>query len=192
MLHLDQSSSTSQSAGIDNKLTLSKSITRKNSNGTISDGKDVYVLNNEGHNFMLIMTDALDDKVAELINPIDTLPRKQKYAADYGIGKTNLVSIRDGRKADRLAFFIHIEKNNGECTGESKGVAVMKTATQAEYHEPGEPCGLQFNFTAGSVQVKELGGCGSRRGLRCSFNGFYARKKEIKPKVTKPKKTIRK
>ncbi len=47
---------------------------------------------------MLIMTDALDDKVTELTNPIDTFSRKQKYTADYGRGKMNLVSIRDGRK----------------------------------------------------------------------------------------------
>ncbi len=46
------------------------------------------------------MTDALEDKVTELLNPIDTFLRKHKYAADYGSGKLNLVSIRDGRKKD--------------------------------------------------------------------------------------------
>ena len=34
-------------------------------------------------NFMLIMTDAMDDNVTELINPIDTFPRKHKLQADY-------------------------------------------------------------------------------------------------------------
>ncbi len=63
------------------------------------------------------MTDPLDDKITELINPIDTFSRKNKYAADYGTGKMNLVSIRDGRKNDQLTFFIHFEKNNGACTG---------------------------------------------------------------------------
>ena len=71
----------------------------------VSEGKDVYVLNSDAKNFMLIMTDALDDKVTELINPIDTFSRKQKFTADYGSGKMNLVSIRDGRKSDRLKFF---------------------------------------------------------------------------------------
>ena len=137
---------------------------------------------------MLIMTDALDDKPTELSNPIDTVSKKQKYAADYGTGKMNLVSIRDGRKKDRLSFFIHFEKNNGECTGELKGEALLKSPTVAEYREGGDPCILQFKFTSSSVTVKELEGCGSRRGLRCSFDGAYPRKKEIKPKPVKAKK----
>lgn len=58
----------------------------------------MYVLNADARNFMLIMTEALEDKVTELINPIDTLPRKNKYSADYSSGKMNLVSVRDGRK----------------------------------------------------------------------------------------------
>ena len=45
---------------------------------------------------MLVMTDALNDKVTELINPIDTLLRKHKLSADYTNGKMNMVSIRDG------------------------------------------------------------------------------------------------
>ncbi|MEO8404998.1 MAG: hypothetical protein ABI480_10395 [Chitinophagaceae bacterium] len=189
ILQPDQSPATKQSAVMDVRQTFSKIITRKNADGSTSDGKDVYVLNNDAHEFMLIMTDALDDKMTELINPIDTLPRKQKYSADYGSGKQNLVSIRDNKRAGKFTFFVHFEKNNGECTGEIKGEAVMKSATDAEYHEPGDPCGLKFTFSANAVKLEELGGCGSRRGLRCSFNGSYTRKKEIKPKPVKTKKT---
>ena len=156
------------------------SMTRKNADGSISEGKDVYVLNSDAKNFMLIMTDALDDKVTELINPIDTFSRKHKYAADYGTGKLNLVSIRDGRKSDRLSFFIHFEKNNGECTGELKGEAIIKSATVAEYREGGDPCVLRFSFTSSSVTVKEVEGCGSHRGLRCSFDGIFPKKKDQK------------
>ena len=177
---------------LDSRYTLTKSTTRKNADNSTSDGKDVYILNKESNNFMLIMTDPLDDKAAELINPIDTLSRKQKFTADYGTGKMNLVSFRDGRRDDRLNFFIHFEKNNGECTGELKGEAIMKSATQAIYRQPGDPCAIQFNFTATSVVVKELGGCGSRRGLRCSFDGVYPRKKEAKPKAVKPKTSAKK
>jgi len=187
LLNLDQSSATQQAGIMDNRYTLTKIVSRKNADGSISEGKDVYVLNNEAKNFMLIMTDALDDKVTELTNPIDTVSRKQKFTADYGTGKMNLVSIRDGRKNDRLSFFIHFEKNNGECTGELKGEAIIKSASLAEYREAGDPCILQFRFASGSVTVKEVGGCGSRRGLRCSFDGTYPRKKEVKPKATKSK-----
>jgi hypothetical protein len=192
LLHLDASAATQQIAGIDNRYALTRTTTRKNSDGTISEGRDVYDLPGDATDFSLVMTDPLDDKMTELINPIDTFSRKQKFSADYGSGKMNLVSFRDGRKNDRLNFFIHFEKNGGECTGELKSEAIIKSASQAEYHEAGEPCSLQFNFTSASVTIKELDGCGSRRGLRCSFNGMYAKKKEVKPKATKPKKSAAK
>lgn len=137
---------------------------------------------------MLIMTDALIDKVTELINPIDTLPRKHKLSADYGPGKMNLVSIRDGRKNDRLSFFVHFEKNNGECTGELKGEAFFKSPTVAEYREDGDPCILTFTFTSSSVTLKEEN-CGSRRGMKCSFDGSFGRRKWVKPVPPKPEKT---
>ena len=136
---------------------------------------------------MLIMTDALDDKVTELTNPIDTLSRKQKFTADYGSGKMNLVSIRDGRKSDRLSFFIHFEKDQGQCTGELKGEAIIKSPTVAEYRETGDPCVMRFSFTSSSVTIKEVEGCGSRRGLRCTFDGIYPRKKDQKGKTAKSK-----
>ena len=192
VLVLDANIKTHQSSTLDNKFTLTKNVTLKNTDGVVSNGSDVYALNKDAGNFMLIMTDPLDDKVTEVLNPLDTLSRKQKYASDYGSGKMTLFSFRDGRRADRLSFFIHFEKNNGECTGELKGEAVMRSATQAVYREPGDPCAIQFNFTSSAVVVKEIEGCGSRRGLRCSFDGVYPRKKESKPKATKPKTTQKK
>jgi hypothetical protein len=63
----------------------------------------------------------------------------------------------------------------------------MKAPNRAEYREPGEPCALQFTFTSSSVTVKELEPCGSRRGLRCSFDGTYPRKKETKPRTSTKK-----
>src|SRR5258705_6657988 len=76
VLKTDQYASTMQSIAIDRKYTITKTVLRKNVDGSTSEGKDVYVLNVDSKNFMLIMTDALDDKPTELINPIDTLPRK--------------------------------------------------------------------------------------------------------------------
>ena len=107
VLKPDQSASTLQSASIDRKYSITKTVMRKNADGSTSEGKDVYVLNADAKNFMLIMTDALEDKLTELINPIDTFPRKNKLSADYAKDKMNLVSIRDGKKNDRLLFFIH-------------------------------------------------------------------------------------
>jgi hypothetical protein len=182
-LRLDQSAATTQSVTFDKNYTITKTVIQKRTDGSIGEGKDVYVLNAASKSFMLIMTDALDDKITELINPIDTLPAKNKLAGDYGSGKMNLVSVRDGRKNDRIAFFVHFEKNNGECQGELKGEAILKSATSAEYKEDGDPCLLKFNFTANSVTLSEEN-CGSRRGLNCSFNGSFPKKKITKPSTT--------
>lgn len=176
----DNLRTTEQHSVLDEKMTIFKNIVRKNADGTSSDGKDVYAYNSSSKEFMLILTDALDIKEKELINPIDTLSVKQKYTADYGSGKSNLISFRDGRSKDKLSFFIHVEKNNGDCTGELKGEARMKNATTAEYRQPGDPCSLEFKFTATTVTIKEIEGCGARRGLRCSFDGVYPRKKATK------------
>jgi hypothetical protein len=187
LLVVDNTSATQQSGSMDKRYSLTKLVHRKNGDGSLSEGKDVYVLNNEAKNFTLIMTEALDDKPTELINPIDTFSRKHKYTADYGTGKMNIFSFRDSKREDRLNFFIHFEKSSGECVGELKGEARMTSATTAEYRTGGDPCVLQFKFTNNAVVVKELEGCGSRRGLRCSFDGTYPRKKEAKPKTTKAK-----
>lgn len=185
LLRLDQSSATTQSVVLDRKFTITQVISRKNSDRTISEGKEVYVLNSGAHTFTLIMTEALDDKITELINPIDTLSRQHKFAADYANGKMNLVSIRDGRKSDRLTFFVHFEKNNGECTGELKGEAKIISSNTAEYKEEGDPCRLKFIFSSSSVTLKEEEGCGSRRGLKCTFDGSFTRKKDPKPAAMK-------
>ena len=187
-LRPDNNKATFQSVVMDRKYTITKTVQLKNADGSTNEGKDVYILNTDSKSFMLIMTDALIDKVTELINPIDTLPRKHKLSADYGPGKMNLVSIRDGRKNDRLSFFVHFEKNNGECTGELKGEAFFKSPTVAEYREDGDPCILTFTFTSSSVTLKEEN-CGSRRGMKCSFDGSFGRREWVRPIQPKPEKT---
>lgn len=188
VLRPDLDASTQQSITLDRRLSITKTMLRKNRDGTMSEGKDVYALNMDSKSFYLVMTDALEDKPAELINPIDTLPRKNKLSADYINGKMNLVSIRDGKRSNKLIFFIHFEKNNGECSGELKGDADIVGPNAAEYRKDGDPCRLRFTFTPSSVTLKEEEGCGSYRPLKCSFDGSFARKKEVKPKTTNVKK----
>lgn len=183
----DNKKETSQSFSFDKRYTLTRSVQRRNADGSMSEGKDVYILNTEAARYMLILTEALEDKVTELINPIDTLGRKHKYAADYGTGKMNIVSVRDGRKADRISFFIHIEKENGNCTGELKGEAKWISAGKAVYREDGDPCSLTFIFSSNSVSLSESG-CGARHGLNCTFNGSYTRRKYVKPTAPGTKK----
>jgi hypothetical protein len=181
-LRPDQNPSTMQTVVMDRKFGVTKNVIRRNTDGSISEGKDVYSLSAETRSFQLVMTDALDDKPTELINPIDTLPRKNKWSADYAHGKMNLVSIRDGRGSGRLTFFIHFEKNKGSCVGELKGDAIIRSSNTAEYRLGGDPCVLKFTFTSSSVTLKELEGCGSHRGIRCSFDGSFSKKRESKSK----------
>jgi hypothetical protein len=100
----------------------------------------------------------------------------------------NLVSVRDGRKPDRLTFFVHFEKNNGQCTGELKGEARLISSNIAEYRESGDPCILTFTFTSSTVTLRETN-CGSRRGMKCTFDGSYGRRKWVKPAAPKTEKT---
>lgn len=179
-MRMDQSNITRQSLSVDRNMGIIKNIVRKNKDGSANEGKDVYAFDAESKKFILVMTDALEEKPAELLNPIDTLSRKQKYTADYGTGKKNLVSIRDGRKKDRLSFYIHFEKNNGECIGELKGEAILTNNNAAIYKLDGDPCILKFQFSSGAVVLQEES-CGARRGLNCLFDGTYSRMKDPKP-----------
>jgi len=177
----DANPSTQQLFSIDKRLTISKNVTRKNADGTISDGKDVYVLNEPSRSFMLIMTDALDAPKVELINPVESLPRKNKYSGDYVKDKWNLVSIRDDKRQGRLNFFVHFEKKNN-CTGELRGEATLTSGNVAVYRSGGDFCVLQFRFTTSSVTIAEMEGCGSHRGIQCVFEGTFPKKKEVKKK----------
>ena len=186
-LRPDDDRTTRQVSSIDKQLSINKAVSRTSKNGVTSEGRDVYGYNRDAHQFNLVMTDVLDENAVELINPIDTLSKKNKFSGDYLTDKKNIVSIRDGKKPGSFRFFVHLEKNSGDCTGELKGDAFFSNPNTAMYRTGGDPCVLQFSFTANSVVLKEIEGCGARRELNCSFNGNYPKKKELKPKTTKSK-----
>lgn len=154
--------------------------------GSAAEGKEVYVLNADSREFMLIMTDVLDENSVEVINPLDTLQKKNKHSADYVRDKMNLVSVRDGSPG-RMQFFIHFQRKNSDCNGELKGEAMFTGANSAVYRQAGDPCELQFSFTSSSVTLRETKACGNHRGVKCSFNATYPKKKELKPKPIKKK-----
>jgi len=188
----DANPATQQFLSIDKKYTISKNISRRNADGTIKEGKDVYVLNEPTRSFLLIMTDALDEQKVEVINPIESLPRKSRYSGDYVKDKWNLVSIRDSRKQGHMNFFVHFEKKNN-CSGEVRGEASYTSANSAVYRGSGDFCVLQFRFTVSSVTISEMEGCGSHRGIDCVFEGTFPKKKEARKKETgKPKKNTAK
>lgn len=180
----DNDATTAQVSSIDKSQAIIKSISQRKPGGAVNEGRDVYQYIPEAKQFTLVLTNPLNN-AAEIINPIDTLPRKHKLSGDYFKDKKNFVSVRDGRSANELLVFMHIEK--GDCSGEIKSTIVMASTTRGVYRQGGDPCELSFQFGNNLVTVKEAGGCGSRRGLDCSFDGTFTKKKEAKPKTSKKK-----
>lgn len=134
--------------------------------------------------FMVVINDSNEDPVkTSVINPIDTLPKKNKYSGDYVQDKQNFISIRDTKKPGTYLFFIHFEKNENSCKGELKGEMKMKDATTAQFTQNGDPCIVDFRFEGNEVMLKEQGSCGNHRGIKCFFNDSFTKKKE--PKASK-------
>lgn len=159
---------------------------------TTATGELIYTRNGFGFNnssgtFINVMGDSNEDvkKNAEIINPIDTLSRKNKYSGDYVQDKRNFIAVRDGKDAMHYNFFVHFEKDDGNCTGELKGSMVMRDNENAYYRENGDPCVIDFVFSGNNLSVKEEGNCGNHRGIKCYFNDTYHKKKE--PKTSKKK-----
>lgn len=185
----DKDPSTEQKALMDKKYTVTQITQKKNQGGETVETKNVFILNAEARNFSLIMTDqGIPEQEREIINPIDTLPRKNKFSGDYIKDKRNYVSVRDGKTATDLLFFIHFEKNNGECAGELKGEASMHGTRTALFRAIGNPCVLELNLSATSVSLKEQQACGSYRDIKCFFDGIFIKRKELKSKVISKKK----
>lgn len=182
----DTDPATFQSSIVERSHSVLINISRRSSNIT-EDGKDVYEYYPDMGQFALILTNPLSRPNADIPNPIDTMARTHKFSGDYIKDKKNFVSVRDGRYANQLTIFIHIEKNNGTCTGELKGEILMTSATSGIYQQGGDPCVLSFRFGSNSVTLEEQSGCGSRRGVDCVLDGTFSRKKVVKPKSTSKK-----
>jgi hypothetical protein len=173
----DTDPATSQTTILDKSFSISRNVTKKMKDGAVADGKNVYAYDRENNNFLLVMTDLLDDSDLELVNPIDTLPATTRHAGDYVKDKKNIVSIRDGRSENEVQIFIHFERKDG-CSGEIKGYAIYTSSKTAVFREV--PCVLELNFSINSVAIKEAEGCGSYRGTMCTFEGSYPKKKAAK------------
>jgi hypothetical protein len=183
----DSDPETSQWASMDGKYTISINSQRRKSNGDLGYKKEAYVYNNIGA-YTLILTETNADvaSTTDIINPMDSLPKKNKLSGDYVADKRNFVSVRDGRHNSQLRFFVHFEKDKGTCKGELRGEARLTSPTVAVFRENGNPCVLQFTFGSSEVTMKEVQGCGNYRDIKCFFEGTYPRKKE-KPKPSKKK-----
>jgi len=182
LLQPDNLKNTEQVSGIDRRFSVYRNITRTEKDGSSSEGKEVYAYSEENRSFILIMLDQLDEQPSEVINPIDTLPKKNKYSADYVRDKMNIVSIRDAGRPGRVLFFIHFQQTKNDCSGEIRGEARFISATRALYHVPGDMCQLEFDFSSTSVRLKEVAPCGNYRGAKCTLDATYPKKRT--PKTT--------
>ena len=186
VIYSDNEPGVSGQVAMDGKYTLTVMHQRKAADGQLFYKKDAYVFNDAGA-FTLIMTESNEEAVkpAAVYNPIDTLPHKHKFSGDYAQDKRNLISIRDGKDASRMQFFIHFEKDDGECKGELKGVARFIASNMARYTANGDPCAVEFSFGPTTVSIRELGGCGNHRDIKCFFEGEFVRRKDPKAKPLK-------
>jgi hypothetical protein len=177
-------------AGMDAKYTISTTKQHKATDGQMVFSRWVYVYNDAGV-FTLILTESNETKpksVQVILNPIDTLSRKHKFTGDYIQDKRNFISFRDGKNPSYVLFFVHFEKDNGECKGELKGQAKFISAETAQYRANGDPCAIEFFFKENTVRMKELEGCGNHRDIKCFFDGSFVKHKEAKPKPKPSKK----
>lgn len=161
---------------LDAKRNLKVTTETQRAPGQLSTREDVYATNADG-SLALIMTNSNEPTNAGLYNPIDTLPRKHKFSANYTSGEQNLVSIRDGETAKEFLFFIHFSRDNGECVGEIDGVGRFTTATTGQFRDKHTSCIVDFKFSSGKVTIKETG-CGAYRGIKCFFEGAFIKKKK--------------
>jgi hypothetical protein len=174
--------------GIDRRYSIIRNRTRKKTDGQLIYNKSVYVYNSAGV-FTLILTESNETvEVKDIYNPIDTLPAKYALSGNYVKDKKNFITIRDGKKPGQLLFFVHMEKENGDCTGELKGELDLVKPNMAHYRKADDHCSLEFSFTKTAVTMGELEACGNHRGIKCVFDGTYPKKKEPKKTVAKPAK----
>lgn len=174
-----------QEGGMDRRYSVIRNRTRKKPDGSQVYNKSVFVYNSAGV-FTLILTESNETvEEKEVYNPIDTLARKHPLSGNYVRDKKNFITIRDGRRQGQLLFFVHMEKNGEECTGELKGELDIVKPNLAQYRKADDHCVLEFSFTSGSVTMRELEACGNHRGIKCVFDGTYPRKREPKKPAAK-------
>lgn len=134
------------------------------------------------HDFKLIFFDSnKKPSSTSVLNPIDTMSMKNLYSGDYARDNKNFISIRDDANPNKYLFFLHFEKQDGNCTGELKGILNF-TKNQATYTEKGDPCIVHFTMEGNTIRIKEDGNCGNHRNMTCYFNDSFDRKRKAKKK----------
>lgn len=166
---------------LDTKSTI-RVATEEKVDGQIAQKEEVFAAYPDGRVSLILTNSSGPVSPEKAFNPIDTLPRKHKLSGDYAAGNSGVISIRDGKDAKSFFFFISFSKDKGSCVGELNGVGTFAGANKGEYKDKSSSCGIVFHFSAGSVNIKEEGGCGAYRGIKCFFDGVYVKKSAPKKK----------
>lgn len=162
--------------GMDRKFNIIKNKQIIGKDGQFYYNKLVYVYNTAG-TFTLILTESNEElEEKEVYNPIFDKPATQKNTGDFIKDRKNFVTVRDGSRNGKLVFFIHFEKNGGDCIGEIKGEATLIKPNLARYSASGDPCALDITFETNRLTIKETQGCGNYRGIKCFFDGSFPKK----------------
>lgn len=168
-----QSSRDVFSLSLDNQYLVHINERKALDGGQVILREQVYNINPDG-SIQLILTNTNQPASAgSYVNPIDTLAAIDVHSGDYKSGPSGLVSIRDGKTASECRFYIHLDENGGDCTGELEGVARFTGKNIAEFTQEDGPCAVRFTFSRNQVVIKETGGCGAYRGVGCYFDGRY-------------------
>ncbi|HEY0271835.1 MAG TPA: hypothetical protein VGC22_01565 [Chitinophaga sp.] len=159
---------------LDSKSTI-RVTTEDQVDGQPVQKEEVFAAYPDGRMTLILTNSSGPVSPEKAFNPIDTLPRKHKLSGDYTAGSNGIISIRDGKDAKTFLFFISFSKNKGDCTGELNGTGTFTGTNKGEYKDKSSSCGIQFRFSAGSVSIREAGGCGAYRGIKCFFDGVYVK-----------------
>jgi hypothetical protein len=179
LLSTPRNSADADEVSIDKNLLISTTDRYLQPNGSQAQFNQVFVYNTVG-TFTKILEDGLQQgEKMEVVNPIDSLPRKNKLSGDYGVNENNYLSLRDGIANNEYQFFLYMEKGQGsECRGELKGSFRLIGPDSAMYETQAEVCMIGFKFTAGQVRISEMKGCSSRHPAGCTFDAVYKRMKQ--------------
>ena len=137
----------------------------------------------QGNEFTEIVNDGNEEeKNLAIINPIDTLPKKNAWSGNYSVDKKNFIAVRDGKTLKQYHFFVHFEKKSGTCVGELKGELTLLDVNHAVYSVSGDPCLIDFTLNENELSMKEKGKCGNRRGMNCLFDDVFVKQRLQKKK----------
>ncbi len=123
LLNNSKSNGYLHSVNINNEPTFTVSREKSTADNQLLYTRNGYAFNKTANAFLVVVNDSNEDtaKNNEVTNPIDTFPAINKFSGDYILDKKNFISVRDGKNASVYNFFIHFEKNEGDCIGKLKG-----------------------------------------------------------------------